>query len=298
MTRTRKVTTFALLSLPVVGLAYLAMGLCLALRVPDAASWQDAASTIRADWKAGDLVVFSPAWACEGAPLLSGLDVSLAEETDWYAASKKSRVWIIASPEAPDPDPPAGFESLDRREAGDLVVHLWAVRPTLGRLAYDFLDRIRDAKVTRVHKDRREECTTFKDRRWHCGAVHPWQFVGHSYLDVGGIVRDVIWAHPLDKGIPLEVRYPNIPMHGRLVVRYGLGQRAVDTGEGAPVRFEVRVGSAVVVDRTIDVEESRWYEEAVELDGRATGASDVTFTVSTPNYKDRQFCFTADVWAP
>ena len=90
--------------------------------------------------------------------------------------------------------------------------------------------RIGDARVTRIHKDRREPCTNFHDRRWDCGPrPEAWLYVGVERMDMGDAIREVIWAHPLDKGEPTEIRWPSIPAGRRLVIRYGLNQRAVDS---------------------------------------------------------------------
>ncbi len=275
--------------------AYLVRDLALVARVPDLADWLAAAEVVRADYREGDRVVFDPPWAQEGAPFLEGMDVVTSETVDWYEVGKRRRVWILTAMGRDDPEVPAGYRPDGAWRPGAVGVHRFVV-PDRGRVTYDFLARIRDARVTRVHPGRREECKTFRDGRWHCGAEHPWQFVGRHERDIAGAVREVIWAHPLHGDRPIEIRYPSVEMARTLVLHYGWTQRAVEAGLGAPVTFRVGVGGRPVFERVLRHEDTQWFEQRVDVSDLRGGREDVVFTVSTPDYQNRQFCFTADLW--
>ncbi len=275
--------------------AYLAWDLALAARVPDLADWLAAAEVVRAEYRDGDLVVFDPPWAQEGAPFLAGMDVVTSETVDWYEVGKRRRIWVLTSMGRTDPVVPAGYAPDGSWRPGRVGVQRFLV-PDHGRVTYDFLAHIRDARVTHVHPDRREECRTFRDGRWTCGPEHPWQFVGRQDRDIAGAVREVIWAHPLNGNRPIEIRYPSVEMARTLVIHYGWTQRAVEAGLGAPVTFRVRVGDRPVFERVLRHEDTEWYEQRVDVSDLQGHREDVVFTVSTPDYQNRQFCFTADLW--
>lgn len=284
--------------------AYLVWDLALVARVPDLADWLAAAEVVRADYRKGDCVVFDPPWAQEGAPFLAGMDVVTSETVDWYEVGKRGRVWILTAMGRDDPEVPAGYVPDGSWRPGSVGVHRFVV-PDQGQVTYDFLARIRDARVTRLDRsvspagprtDRREECRNFRDGRWYCGAEHPWQFVGRHERDIAGAVREVLWAHPLNGDRPIEIRYPSVEMARTLVIHYGWTQRAVEAGLGAPVTFWVMVGDRPVFERVLRHEETGWYEQRVDVSDLRGRREDVVFTVSTPDYQNRQFCFTADMW--
>ncbi len=290
-----RASAIAVLAVLAFCVAYLVWDLWLVARVPDLADWAAAAEVVRSEYREGDCVVFDPAWAQEGAPFLAGMDVITSETVDWYEVGKRRRVWVLTSMGRDIPRVPPGYIEDGSWQPGRVGVMRFLV-PNQGRVTYDFLARIADARVTRVHPDRREECRTFRNGRWYCGQEHPWQFVGRQDRDIAGAVRQVVWAHPLNGDRPIEIRYPSVELGRTLVLRYGWTQRAVEAGLGAPVRFRVMVGSQVVFERVLGLEEADWFEQRVDLSHLRGRREDVVFLVSTPDYQNRQFCFTADMW--
>lgn len=287
-----RVCAVAILGLSV---AYLGLAVWFHLRVPEPSDWEQAAQVVMSHYTEGDCVVFHPAWAQEGAPLFDGMDVVTAETIDWYEVGKRKRVWVVASRRLNEARLPAGFEQDGVWNAGSMEVGLYRnVRHE--KLVYDFLEQIGVAKVTRVYRDRREECSLFRQGRWHCGSEHPWQFVGVHWKDIAGAVRRVIWAHPLNGNNPIEIRYPSVELASILVLHYGWTQRAVEAGLGEPVTFTVWVGSTKVFEKILRLEDTEWHEERLDLSSLKGRREDVLFVVSTPNYQNRQFCFTADLW--
>jgi len=279
-----------------ISIAYFALDLYLASRAPTLEQWQAAAEVVRLEWREGDTVVFAPQWAQEGAPFFAGLNPVTGEAVDWYELQKRGRVWSVGFRGA-IPEGIFGLSEVERLDLEKVTVRLYEPEPTRPKLLYDFRVRLEDARVTRVHKDRREDCEVWRDEAWHCGTPHPWQNVGRRRMDAGGTIRDVIWAHPLDKGEPLEVRWPAVLFGKRLVVHYGYGQRAVDSeNKVEPVTFKVRVGEETVIVATLDVLDNVWHEEVIDTSGRAGQRGEVVFTVTAPDHRDRYFGFTADSW--
>lgn len=278
-----------------VAIVYFIMDLYQVLRVPSQEDYAKASLVVRERWEDGDVLIFSPAWAHEGAPFFDGLEVRLGEITDWYELTKRTRVWVVGSLGHREPSPPPAWQKLDRIPLGKVTVTLW--RPLgRGKLVYDFRERIGSAEVRRVHRDRTEICLTYSAGRWYCGAIHQWQFVGRHSVDVGGLVRDVIWAHPMDKGIVTEISYTDVPRDGTLVIHWGMTQRALDSeNPGLPVVFNVTVDGKHVLSDVLGLEDGDWneFETSIPI---GEGPAAVVFSVSTLDNRDRQFVFTADVW--
>lgn len=271
---------------------YLGMDATQRLDVPDDASWDEAAQVVRARWKDGDLLVFSPAWAWAGAPRFAGLKVEIAELPDWYEAAKHPRVWVVASPPLREPALPEGWQEIERTETGGITVHLWSY---VGQtLVWDGLASLKNAKVVHGDGAKRQNCSTWQDGKWHCGGAHPWQNVGPMDRDLAGRVRRVIWAHARDNGDPLEIRWPQVPEGRTLTIHLGQTQRAIEQAAGDPVQVQVRIGDQVAIERTLGFDESGWFRYDLDIAGR--GTVDVTVRVSAQNNFVRQFCFTADVW--
>ncbi len=293
MTRLRRIANLAWLILPIVAVVYLAIGLYQTTRVPGDGDWADAARVVRAGWQAGDIVVFSPAWAHAGISHFDGLAVDAAESWDEYAMSLAQRVWVVASLGALNPSLPEGFASLARSDVGKMVVHLWTP-PQSPRPVFDFLEHLDAAKVARVRKDGRQECTLFTEGQWHCGKPHPWMYVGPHERDIGGRVRRVIYAHAVDPGSALEVAWPDLPAASRLTLHFGQTQRGIERDAGAPVTLTVRLGDRVVLERTLPIDDPTWHRADFELD--TNRPTSFRLSIETTSNSWRQFCFTADLW--
>lgn len=280
------------LAIPLASLAYLAADLMIVGRVPVASDWKAAGDIVHGGWKEGDLVVFSPQWAQGASPWLQGLNVDTGENPDWYEASKANRVWVVASMNGRGMKPPTGWKELDVRDLDRVSVRLW--QPPAGRtLAYSFREHIDSALVSRLRGPRREICSNLRNSRWYCGKEHAWLFVGQESKDIAGKVRDVIWAHAVNKAV-LEAAWPEVPAGATLTIHYGLTQRAAEAREGSPVRFKVLKNNAVVLDEVLAPDTWGWVRKDIRLDGVST--SEIRFQISADDTQSRQLCFTADVW--
>lgn len=289
----RRIRDLLWLALPLIALAYLVTGMVQTARVPHDDDWVAAARLVRESWQEGDRVVFSPSWAHAGAPHFQGLDIDLGESWDAYEMSLPTRIWVVASPDAPDPQLPQGFETELRTSVGRMVVHRWRP-PASPRPVYSFLKNLADAQVARVRSDGRQECTLFHQGQWHCGTTHPWMYVGPHERDIDGRVRKVIYAHAVDPGSTLELAWTELPRARRLTLHFGQTLRAVERDAGAPTRLQVWLGDRIVLDRTLAIDDPRWQRADFEMEDGAL--TTVRLDVSTSANSWRQFCFTADLW--
>lgn len=289
---TSRKTLMVGLTIPLFALIYLIIDLILIARVPAPGELRQAADHVRAGWKNGDLVVFSPQWAQGASPWLQGLKVDAGENSDWYEASKAERVWVIGSLSGRNPDPAEGWSLEQASEFGKVSVSIMTP-PRDQKLVYSFRDSIGDAVVSRVMPKRREFCTNLQNGRWYCGRTHPWLFVGQEAKDTGGKVRDLIWAHAVDKAT-LDVGYPKVPAGKTMTVHYGLTQRAYEAREGGPVTFRITRDKVTLFEDVLDPGEGGWFRKDFPMP--AGKQSEIHFLISTPDAQSRQMCFTADIW--
>jgi hypothetical protein len=289
---TSRITIFSGLAIPLFALIYLLIDLTIVANVPKPDELKAAADHIRKDWKTGDLVVFSPQWAQGASPWLQGLKVDTGENSDWYEALKYERVWVIGSTCQRSHERGQNLKNVDTRAFGNVFVDL--LEPVGdSKLVYSFRENIGDAVVTKLSPKRRELCSTLKDGRWYCGRVHPWLFVGKESKDTGGKVRDLIWAHAVDKAT-IEVAYPKVPAGKTMTVHYGLTQRAYEAREGAPVTFKIVRNNVTLFEEVLAPDRAGWFRKDFPMP--EDKESEIRFLVSTPNAQSRQMCFTADIW--
>lgn len=280
------------LAIPLASILYFAADLVIVNRVPDQADWKAAAEVIRGRWKEGDLVVFSPQWAQGASAWLQGLNVDTGENPDWYEASRSERVWVLASMNGRREAPPEGWTVIFSRDLHKVSVDLW--KPPAGpRPVFSFRDHIGDALVSRLHGQRREICSNQRNGRWYCGREHPWQFVGQDSKDVAGRVRDIIWAHAIDKAV-VEAAWPAVPAGRTLTVHYGLTQRAAESREGSPVKVRILRNNVTVFEDVLAPDSWGWFRKDITLDPAST--TDIRIQISAKDPQSRQFTFSADVW--
>ena len=158
---------------------------------------------------------------------------------------------------------------------------------------FSLRENIDKAVVSRLHGRRREICSSLKDGRWYCGRDHQWQFVGLESKEIAGRVRDVIWAHAVNKAV-VEAVWPELPAGKVLTVHFGLTQRAAEASEGSPVRFKAILNGRTVLDETLAPDAWGWFRRDIRLDGASK--SEIRFQVSADNDQSRQLCFRGEVW--
>ncbi len=276
----------------VLGFTSLLLQLCTVASVPTEADWLAAAQRVRADWRDGDVVRLQPAWATQGLQFLRDLELDLAATPEARRLSRHSRLWVLASHGQRCTDgAPAAASARESWQYGPLTLCRFGL-VSRGKPLYDFVDRLKDAHVRRIHPKRTEECLLLRRGEWHCGKVHPWAFVGRVVKDVDDSPREGLWAHPLKGGVQLVISYPAVPMD----VSGGLTLRSIHSGEGSEVHFDVQVDDKLVLRRTIRPTEKGWFHWPVDTSRFADMVVPVTFTIWAQDNQVRQFMFDGRVW--
>jgi hypothetical protein len=265
-------------------------------RMPTDDDYRQSNEYIEKNLLSGDVIVLAPAWAERGrafltaAPVFAGYDLA----TDVYPGTK--RQWLVALADVPRFSLEEARSILKARAtstgAGLRIGALWIESFTIAgpQVDFAFADALRTATVS-IAGPKGETCRNMENGRHQCSHAD-WNYVAAGWHEVDEKPLHCIWAHPVDEG-PLEIRFPDVPLHGALRGRAAFTDEAPAFAHGAPVELAVRLGDMPLGKVTIT---NRPGIQPIELqipaDAPATG--DVTFSVSTTNTGMRHFCF--DAW--
>jgi hypothetical protein len=105
--------------------------------------------------------------------------------------------------------------------------------------------------------------------------------------------RRCVWAHPPPTG-ELVIRYPESRLGERIVGHTGIEWMMQRSGRGAPVALSIRVAEHEIA-RLIHVDGDGWAAFDVPLGERAGTSGAIEIAVSSPDHRNRHFCFEASV---
>jgi hypothetical protein len=301
----KRALRFAFLAIPLLGVLELALHLWFAQRPPAFDAWFELSGVVKEMRRQGELVVVAPRWAeplarralgDEAFPLR---DLARPDETR-YAAAIEIAILGQRAPEL------AAFREVERRDVGRFVVRRLE-NPSAARVVFDFTDQARppaaDARVNGV------------DCRWNPRAQivagglggHPtfpserFECPGGVFFNVGPTViadqrwlpRRCLWAHPPARG-ELVTRFRDVQLGSVIRGHGGMYWIIERERKGAPVVLTVRVDGETLGAVTHEDGEG-WKAFEIPLGAHANAASaEVEFAVSSPNYRNRHFCFEAD----
>jgi hypothetical protein len=275
--------------------------------VPEPQDWREAAAFVRGQWRPGDLVTAAPAWT---DPLLrhvlgDRIDLAMAGRSDTAAYV---RLWALVIRGAHVGEAPDCAPELARR-FGRVTVKRWALDPPT--VLYDFVERVRDAEVSWLRPEAARACPWRRFgppargglgfgvlapiERFACDprGGSPWVApVVMEDLDLAP--RRCVWQQPAGAGAPIGVRFADVPLGARIVLRGGLYYEAERMREGGPIVLRVRLD-----DRPIGAMTHRdgdgWKALVVETPGRTGTRGAVAIEVSAPSPDRRGFCWAATV---
>ncbi len=297
----------ALLAIPLLGLAELAGHFWFAARPPAFDDWRGVVAAAREVKQEGDLVVIAPPWAdpaarrALGDELMPLRDVARPDVTRYAHAVEISILGERAAELT-------GWREESRRTEGKFLLRRLA-NPAPARVVYDFTDHARPPFADVRGTDPAVTCTWNARAQVVAGGLggHPtfpaerFECPGGVYFNVGATViadeefrpRRCLWSHPFARG-EIVTRFHRVPLGQVIRGHAGMYWIIEREKKGAPVTLTVRVdGEAVgsVVHRDGD----GWAPFEIPLGARAGArAATVEFAVSSPNNRDRHFCFEAD----
>lgn len=193
---------------------------------------------------------------------------------------------------------PDNWYVVSEREAGEWrLIELRTDTPAIAPGRFDLIDHLDRAEVQFRGRDGTVvNCDDWRFGRWSCG-LETWLWVGPFEQLVAGRMRRCIWAHPKE-GYDLVIRFPGVP-HGRwLAGNYGLSDSAVETPNGAPIQFVIRIGESGrpgAQERQLVAQNRRGFPDYHLVLEEGEEPLDIEFVVSAAQDGRRHFCFTGVV---
>ncbi|MFT3773169.1 MAG: hypothetical protein QM820_47930 [Minicystis sp.] len=302
-----KLWRWAFVAVPVLGLVELGAHAWFARRPPSFDDWYTITDGVRAMKQPGDLVVVAPAWAdpaarrALGDPLMPLRDVARPDVTRYAHALEISVLGERA-------EEVRGFREVERREIGRFLLRRLE-NPAPARVVYDFVDHLDPAVVDVRGTDPPVTCSWNPRATVAAGGLggHPtfpaarFECPGGVFFNVGVTViadeefrpRRCLWSHPFARG-EIVTRFRDVPLGQVIRGHGGLYWMIEREKKGAPITLTVRVDGEVV-GSAVHRDGDGWAGFEFPLGAHAGAkAATVEFAVTSPNYRDRHFCFEAD----
>jgi hypothetical protein len=257
------------------------------LRAPKEADWRAAAQAVRAEFRAGDLIVAAPAWADPVLRMHVG-DLLTPEVVGRLDDAAFGRVWEVSQRGAQAPEAADGSVTFDRA-FGRLRLRRLERRPAA--VTYDFVARWSDATLSRRGAGGAVvNCSNVGDRL-QCPDVG-FNFVRRQLVEVDTRLRLALLAQPVE-GAAVVIDYPEVPLGDELVLATGMHNVWMRKAAHGKVDIKVFVdGHAMVtVTTTNDTGWTIWRVNTAASSGKKVN---VKFEITSPAPYARHFAFAAE----
>jgi hypothetical protein len=181
---------------------------------PSEKNWKAAAATVRAGFKAGDLIVAAPAWADPLMRLQLGdlVPVSIAGRMD---GMRFGRVWEISQRGARCPES-EGARLVSTSRQGALAVKLW--EKSAAQVVFDFLPEWQKASLSVATADRGELPCWIAQGKFQCG---DGTSLGPELLEIDTTLRNGLALDPHERTTTV-LEYASVTLGRELAVAGGL----------------------------------------------------------------------------
>lgn len=266
---------------------------------PPAEAFGPAAAHVRAGHRADDLVLVVPAYA--GRPMehlgdLMPVAVKAPLEEDFAA---HPRVWVFGlfdeGAALTEALVARGFVLAESFPTPDGITVDLLENPFAEEVRFDFLANLKRAEVFHEKNGEKTPCAEWGAGRggagrWQCPYDKEWFYVAPEYHFMGDTLRACLWAHPPGEG-RLVVRYPDVPLTGRLAGRAGHTLNG-SVNARAPIDLDVAIDDSPPQRFVFELKD---YWDPFFVRTATTGTATVTFAISTTDAGVNHFCFTADM---
>jgi len=234
--------------------------------VPGSAEWERASESVRAEHRAGDLILFAPRWIDPVGRLHLGdlIPVEMAARMD---AARYGRIWELSIRGARAAET-RDLEPALTRHFGDLTLRFFERDPAV--VVTDFV-----AEFTRARK-----------RGPASAALEEVGFEPHRCI----CARPRAPSEEGQEGPPVTVTFPGVSLGSTLVGYVGLGDVFTRRDDREPARLEVWIDGAEVASRTVGVDDG-WVRFEVETP--PNGSAEVEFRAAAFGPR-RIVCFAAE----
>ncbi len=301
-----RLPTWSLLLVPLLGLAELGAAVYDSERAPGFEDWQVLVEPITKTKKDNELIVVAPSYGDPlarktlGDALMPLRDVARSD-VDRYSSALEISFLGERSPEL------QGFTQVEQKKVGKFTVYRMK-NPQPEQITFDFLDAVDPAHADVRGTDPPVDCPfnpnakvlsgglgghpTFPKQRFECPAGEFFNVGVTVIADQDFLPRRCIWSHPPRRGEVITT-FHDVPLGKTIQGHHGMYWIIERPLTGAPVKLTVRVdGEDVGSIEHIDGQ--GWAPFSFDLGKLAgTTAKTVAFAVSSPNYKDRHYCFEA-----
>jgi hypothetical protein len=264
---------------------------------PKEADWEAASQEIRAGFRGGDLIVAAPAWADPIMRVHLGdlVPVAIAGRLD---DARFGRIWELSQRGARAPESARGTVVVERR-FGSLTLRRVERAPAI--VTYDFLERLTDARVTRLVSapggggggaaGRPEVVCPWAVDRFQCPDIG-FNFVRLQTVEVDTKLHRGLLAQPVGDAV-VAVEYPAVPLGRELVVATGLHDVWMRKAAHGAVNLRVVVAGtpAAAITTTND---TGWLITRVDSAAYAGRVVTVRFEIASPAPYARHFAFAAE----
>jgi hypothetical protein len=302
-----KLRRYAFVAIPIAGVTELAAHLYFARRPPTFDEWKTLTAPVAEERRPGELVVVAPSWADPLARTALGDDAMPIRDEARPDESRYASALEVSILGETAPELRAWRPDGERRVGKFRLRHL--VNPSPARVLYDFVDHVRpgdaDVRITQPAAD----CAWNPRAHVETGGLggHPtfpaerFQCPGGEFFHVGVTViadqdfrpRRCIWSHPPSRG-EVVTRFHGVPLGEVIRGHAGMYWIIEREKKGAPVTLTVRVDGDTV-GSFVHEDGDGWKGFEMPLGAHANAKSaEVEFAVTTPNYRDRHYCFEAD----
>jgi hypothetical protein len=303
-----RLAKYAVLAIPVIGLAELVAHFYFSHRAPTKAEWDEVRPLVASWYQPGEVVVVAPEWAepmarwSFGDSLMPTRDVARPDATGYQRALEVAAMGSHSK----ELD---GWKVVRETKRGRFALRELS-NPSAPVVTYDFLDHVdpESADVRIVQGNNQTPCpftttatvespglggpSTYPASRFACPGQPTYVFIGLTIIEDDRFrPRRCIWSHPPPAGAEMVVRFKDVPLGNE--IRGHTGMRMVVVREGVSrVMFDVIVGGQSI-GRAVHENEGYWKPFQFPLGASAGKRADVEFRV-TAAQSGSPVCFEAD----
>lgn len=254
---------------------------------PTDADWAAAAATVRAGFRAGDLIVAAPAWADPILRVHLG-DLIPPEIAARMDDDRFARVWEVSQRGAEAPAAAGGTTRVDER-FGRLRVRL--VERPAEIVTYDFVAHWADAHVSRRNGANVVVACARAGERFLCPPPGN-SSLQRQLVEVDQKLREALLTEPI-AGAVLLIEFPAVPLGRALVIATGLHDTWMRKAARGTVEARLTVGEQTTA-LPVTSDDSGWTRTRIDTSARAGETVPVTLEITSAAPNDRFFAFAAE----
>lgn len=202
--------------------------------------------------------------------------IAIVPERDPVAADRENaRLWGFWEPPATPPPPPPAPQAPER--PADVL--------------FEARERWREVLVEAIGPGAKRRPCTMEQAPGRCRyGDQPWQHFGPDTFEMDGVPRPVLFLHPI-QGSVVRATFPPAPAAGRAILRYGLADASVASGNKSPVKLRLLQGGAAIAETS-----AANVRGLLSVELTLTSTAPLALEISTAVDGARVFGFDLELW--